>query len=89
MADLTAKQRSNIKRAAALLAGQGNKKLADSLRGIIGTAPKRSVPVDRALTSCAAGRDGDCTHANCPQFHDKEPATTGRHCPLDNQSDED
>ena len=41
-----------------------------------------------ALTSCAAGKDGDCFHASCPQTRDGEPVKTGRHCPLDNHKDE-
>jgi len=36
-----------------------------------------------ALTHCAAGRDGECGNAQCPQLRDNEPSTTGRHCPLD------
>ena len=38
---------------------------------------------ERALTRCAAGRDGECGHMACPQLRDKEPAKSGRHCPLD------
>ena len=34
------------------------------------------------LKSCAAGRDGDCSHPGCPQNRDKEPHTSGRSCPL-------
>ena len=37
----------------------------------------------RDLTRCAAGRDGDCTHAQCPQLRDGEPHKSSRHCPLD------
>jgi hypothetical protein len=39
----------------------------------------------RPLTNCAAGRDGECGHALCPQLRDNEPRATGRHCPLDNE----
>ena len=35
------------------------------------------------LAGCAAGKDGDCTHAQCPQLRDNEPQASGRHCPLD------
>lgn len=35
------------------------------------------------LTRCAAGRDGECGHAQCPQLRDGEPRASGRHCPLD------
>lgn len=38
---------------------------------------------DGPLSQCAAGRDGECDHKACPQLRDKEPATSGRHCPLD------
>jgi hypothetical protein len=43
----------------------------------------------KPLTRCAAARDGDCTHSQCPQLRDNEPNATGRHCPLDTHSDED
>jgi len=44
----------------------------------------------RALpfTRCAAGRDGECSHAECPQLRDNEPRASGRHCPLDNERTE-
>lgn len=32
---------------------------------------------------CRAGSDGDCAWVKCPQLRDNEPATTGRHCPMD------
>lgn len=41
------------------------------------------------LTKCAAGRDGECDHAQCPQLRDGEPAASGRHCPLDTVEDEE
>lgn len=37
---------------------------------------------------CHADRDGDCTHADCPQLRDGEPRATGRHCPLDVDDDD-
>ena len=37
------------------------------------------------LTHCAAGHDGECGHAQCPQLRDNEPHATGRHCPLDSE----
>ena len=40
-------------------------------------------PWESVLPFCMAGKDGDCTHPGCPQLRDKEPATSGRHCPLD------
>lgn len=50
-----------------------------------GLTVKRDVSIGgvAALKLCASTRDGDCEHANCPQFRDGEPAKTGRHCPLD------
>lgn len=41
------------------------------------------------ITRCAAARDGDCTHAQCPQLRDNEPRATGRHCPLDVRDDDE
>lgn len=38
---------------------------------------------EQPLTRCAAARDGDCSHAQCPQARDGEPNASGRHCPLD------
>lgn len=43
------------------------------------------VSVTAPLTRCTAGRDGECGHAQCPQLRDREPAATGRHCPLDSE----
>lgn len=40
------------------------------------------------LKRCAAGRDGECGHTQCPQLRDGEPRATGRHCPLDNEGDD-
>jgi hypothetical protein len=41
-----------------------------------------------ALTRCKASRDGECSHAGCPQLRDNEPKATGRHCPLDTDPEE-
>lgn len=41
-----------------------------------------------SLTRCAAARDGECHHSQCPQLRDNEPHATGRHCPIDNWDDE-
>lgn len=38
---------------------------------------------------CAAARDGECNHAQCPQLRDGEPENSGRHCPIDNWDEED
>jgi hypothetical protein len=38
---------------------------------------------------CHSGRDGECNWQQCPQLRDKEPATTGRHCPYDTNRDDD
>lgn len=35
------------------------------------------------ISTCQAGKDGDCQHVLCPQLRDGEPHATGRHCPLD------
>jgi hypothetical protein len=43
----------------------------------------------KPLTRCAAGRDGECGHAQCPQLRDSEPAKSSRHCPLDNHNNEE
>ncbi|MDN2486404.1 hypothetical protein MML63_12295 [Kosakonia sacchari] len=40
------------------------------------------------LQRCAASRDGECHHTQCPQLRDNEPATSGRHCPIDNWEDD-
>jgi hypothetical protein len=42
----------------------------------------------KTLTRCAANRDGECGHGQCPQLRDNEPLATGRHCPLDVEDDE-
>lgn len=39
-------------------------------------------PDQEPLTQCAAARDGECQHKNCPQARDGEPKTSGRSCPL-------
>jgi hypothetical protein len=47
-------------------------------------------PVGRPVPErCHANRDGDCTDARCPQLRDGEPATSGRHCPLDVDDSDD
>lgn len=46
-------------------------------------------PVTSDHAGCHAGRDGDCIWKDCPQLRDKEPETTGRHCPLDVWRDEE
>lgn len=38
---------------------------------------------------CHAGNDGDCSWSACPQLRDGEPASSGRHCPLDAASTAD
>jgi hypothetical protein len=37
---------------------------------------------------CHAGKDGECVHQDCPQERDGEPASSGRHCPLDPPADD-
>jgi hypothetical protein len=38
---------------------------------------------------CHAARDGECSWAKCPQIKDGEPAKSGRHCPHDNQDEDE
>lgn len=45
-----------------------------------------SVNVNENKEHCHAQRDGDCSWGLCPQTKDKEPESSGRHCPLDNYS---
>ncbi len=52
-------------------------------------APMRYDMQARRMTRCQADCDGDCTWTECPQLSDKEPATTGRHCPLDIMPEDD
>lgn len=40
----------------------------------------------RRFTQCHADDDGYCDWKECPQLRDDEPATTGRHCPLDQEA---
>ena len=46
---------------------------------------KKSKPLRR----CASGSDGDCFHVQCPQNRDGEPHKTGRHCPLDKETNDE
>jgi hypothetical protein len=40
------------------------------------------------LSRCAANRDGECAHTQCPRLRDNEPIVSGRHCPLDNDNED-
>jgi len=67
-----------------------NKTLLATAMACIATqqfGPKAGSPA-KPLKRCAAGRDGECFHVQCPQLHDDEPRATGRHCPLDNHSED-
>ncbi len=44
---------------------------------------------EQTLFHCAADRDGDCTHPECPQLRDGEPTKSGRSCPLWEDDDDD
>ena len=44
-------------------------------------------PFKKPLEHCAAARDGECSHQDCPQLRDNEPMATGRHCPIDDWDD--
>ncbi|HEU6454004.1 MAG TPA: hypothetical protein VN201_00915 [Roseateles sp.] len=60
--------------------------IKDLRRAIVSAAAAMASATPNALhklTGCAAGKDGDCTHSQCPQLRDGEPKATGRHCPLD------
>lgn len=48
-----------------------------------------AAPEVGSLLRCAAARDGECNHAQCPQLRDGEPGNSGRHCPIDNWDEED
>ncbi|WP_186130451.1 hypothetical protein [Burkholderia gladioli] len=54
-----------------------------------GASPAPSNMNANPLIRCAAGSDGECKHAQCPQIRDNEPNATGRHCPIDNWGDDD
>lgn len=41
------------------------------------------------VSSCHASSDGECRWIHCPQLQDDEPASTGRHCPIDHRPDGD
>lgn len=41
----------------------------------------------RCFTRCQADDDDYCTWEGCPQTRDNEPATSGRHCPLDEREE--
>lgn len=41
------------------------------------------------LVHCAADKDGECRHKDCPQIRDDEPKRSGRHCPIDTRPDDD
>lgn len=47
------------------------------------------IPLPLPNNLCHANRDGECNWIDCPQIRDKEPETTGRHCPIDKWPDED
>jgi hypothetical protein len=42
---------------------------------------------ERVLMYCAANRDGECAHKQCPQLKDNEPACSGRSCPMEDQDE--
>lgn len=43
---------------------------------------ERIAHINRPLTRCAAGQDGECGAGQCPQHRDNEPHKSGRSCPL-------
>lgn len=79
--------RANYVRAAALLLAE----IERIDRAAMATPPssEKDGATTLSLTSCAAGRDGECGHAQCPQLLEGEPRATGRHCPLDIVEDDE
>lgn len=67
-----------------LRVGEKLRRLQHQVAGQPGGRVKRPTPPP---IRCAASRDGDCCHAQCPQLRDGEPAKTGQHCPLDLDDD--
>lgn len=65
--------------------------LVDEARAVIRRSePKQPIPRSTPrLVYCAASQDGECSHSKCPQLRDGEPMKSGRHCPLDQQQDDD
>jgi hypothetical protein len=62
------------------------KQKANESREIVAARLQR---LERPLSGrCAAGSDGECSHSQCPQLRDGEPAKSGRHCPLDIQEED-
>jgi hypothetical protein len=67
--------------------GDGRTRLSELIEPTTTSAAAQAAT--KPLARCSAARDGDCTHPDCPQLRDNEPRATGRHCPLDTNSDED
>lgn len=53
------------------------------------TEPRHTKSPALPIVRCAASRDGDCYHPQCPQEPDGEPAKSGRHCPIDTREDDE
>lgn len=51
--------------------------------------PEVATACVETLERCAAGMDGDCSDARCPQARDGEPGKSGRSCPLYDWNDPD
>ncbi|AIB11819.1 hypothetical protein ABAZ39_07370 [Azospirillum argentinense] len=62
----------------------------DALQVEVLPLPSAPAPMEafKPLTHCAAGKDGDCIHPECPQLRDGEPAKSRRHCPLDTDEED-
>jgi hypothetical protein len=43
----------------------------------------------RGMGKCHSYEDGECFWRYCPQKKDKEPETSGRHCPYDIEAKKD
>jgi len=78
-----ADDRRNLVKAGALILAEIERLDRAALRASTPADDSQKGGDEPLLTSCAAARDGDCTHAKCPQLRDGEPTKTGRYCPLD------
>ncbi|HHG9944636.1 TPA: hypothetical protein ACPZLH_002477 [Yersinia enterocolitica] len=71
--------KKQIIKAGYLVEGGNTATIAPAPEGVV-MRPQFEKPLER----CAAARDGECSHKDCPQLRDNEPMATGRHCPIDN-----
>lgn len=60
----------------------------DVFGGLRSADPEKPKQARLPLAHCAASRDGECNHEECPQNRDGEPEKSGRHCPIDHRDEE-